>query len=73
MMIHPDIHSALARERTRTFLADAETGRLARQLRRPVRPADDGLLGPSQDRVVKSGWFWVVTYSSARNCSESSS
>ena len=25
---------------------------------------------PAQDPVVKSGWFWRVTYSSARNCSE---
>ena len=43
-MIHPGIHAALARERTSTFLAQAEAARLARQLIRPVRPADDGLL-----------------------------
>jgi len=43
-MIHPGIHAALARERTSTFLPQAEAARLARQLIRPVRPADDGLL-----------------------------
>jgi hypothetical protein len=36
MMIHPDIHAALARERTRTFLAEAEMARRARPLRRPA-------------------------------------
>src|SRR5258705_8525356 len=42
-MIHPGIHAALARERTSTFLPQAEAARPARQLIRPVRPADDGL------------------------------
>ena len=36
-MIHPDIYAALARERTTTFLARAETARLARQLRPAAR------------------------------------
>ena len=36
-MIHPDIYTALARERTSTFLARAETARLARQLRPAAR------------------------------------
>src|SRR4029077_7673411 len=43
-MIHPGIHAALTRERTSTFLAQAEAAGLAGQLIRPVRPADDGLL-----------------------------
>ena len=37
MMIHPDIYSALARERTSTFLARAEAARLASQLARPAK------------------------------------
>jgi hypothetical protein len=40
MMIHPEIQAALVRERTRTFLADAEAARRSR----PVRPEDAGLL-----------------------------
>ena len=36
-MIHPDIYSALARERTSMFLARAETARLASQLARPPK------------------------------------
>ena len=36
-MIHPDIYSALARERTSAFLARAETARLASQLARPPK------------------------------------
>jgi RimJ/RimL family protein N-acetyltransferase len=40
-MIHPDIYSALARERTSTFLARAETARLARQLRPAARKRPD--------------------------------
>jgi hypothetical protein len=35
MMIHPDIYAALARERTRTVLAEAEAARRSRPLRRP--------------------------------------
>ena len=34
MMIHPEIHAALARERTGTFLAEAEAARRSRPLRR---------------------------------------
>ena len=36
MMIHPEIHAALVRERTRTFLAEAEAARRTRQLGRPL-------------------------------------
>ena len=36
-MIHPEIHAALARERTSILLAEAEGARRARQLRRPAR------------------------------------
>ena len=36
-MIHPGIHAALARERTSTFLAQAEAARLAKRARRPRR------------------------------------
>ena len=35
MMIHPEIHGVLARERTRTFLAQADMARGARRLGRP--------------------------------------
>jgi hypothetical protein len=35
MMIHPEIHGVLARERTRTFLAQADMARWARRLARP--------------------------------------
>jgi hypothetical protein len=46
MMIHPDIYAALARERTRTFVTEAEAGRRSRPLRR--------LLGrPSEGRPVR--------------------
>jgi RimJ/RimL family protein N-acetyltransferase len=41
-MIHPDIYTALARERTSTFLARAETARLARQLRPAARERPEG-------------------------------
>ena len=37
MMIHPDIHAELARERTSVLLAEAEAARRVRQLRRPAR------------------------------------
>ena len=35
MMIHPEIQAALVRERSRTFLADAEAARRSRPLPRP--------------------------------------
>ena len=41
MMIHPDIYAALARERTRTFLAEAEAARRSRPSR-PVAPRPSG-------------------------------
>jgi len=37
MIIHPEIHAELARERATAFLAEAEGTRRARQLRRPAR------------------------------------
>jgi RimJ/RimL family protein N-acetyltransferase len=37
MIIHPEIHAGLARERTSVLLAEAEGARRARQLRRPAR------------------------------------
>jgi hypothetical protein len=46
MMIHPEIYTSLARERTRTFVAEAEASRRSRPLRRPLgRPVRlrDGL------------------------------
>ena len=46
MMIHPEIHAALARERTRTFLAEAEAARRS--------PAAAPILGrPSEGRPVR--------------------
>jgi GNAT superfamily N-acetyltransferase len=42
MMIHPEIHAALVRERTRTFLADAAAGRQSRPLARPSRRPSGG-------------------------------
>jgi hypothetical protein len=42
MMIHPDIYAALARERTRTVLAEAEAARRSRPLRRPSRRPSAG-------------------------------
>ena len=41
MMIHPDIYGSLARERTRTLLAEAEAARRSRPSRRPLgRPSE---------------------------------
>jgi GNAT superfamily N-acetyltransferase len=42
MMIHPEIQAALVRERTRTFLADAEAARRSRPLGRPSRRPSGG-------------------------------
>jgi RimJ/RimL family protein N-acetyltransferase len=52
MMIHPDIYAALARERTTTFLARAETARLARQLRPAAREKPDRAR-PDRGRPVR--------------------
>jgi GNAT superfamily N-acetyltransferase len=50
MMIHPEIHTALVRERTRTFLAEGEAVRRSRALLRPLgRP----LPRPSGGRPVR--------------------
>jgi RimJ/RimL family protein N-acetyltransferase len=50
MMIHPEIQAALVRERTGTFLAEAEAARLSRPLGRPLgRP----LPRPSGGRPVR--------------------
>ena len=38
-MIHPDIHAALARERSATFLAEAEAARQARQAHQGRQPS----------------------------------
>ena len=53
MMIHPDIYAALVRERTRTFLAEAEAARRSRPLRRPLggRSAVRGQAGAAARRV----------------------
>jgi len=51
MMIHPDIYAALARERSRTFLAEAEAARLSRRLGRPVPRPSEGR--PSAGRPVR--------------------
>jgi len=54
MMIHPDIYTALARERTRTFVAQAEAGRRSRPLRRLLgRPLSRPLPRLSEGRPVR--------------------
>jgi len=54
MMIHPDIYTALARERTRTFVAEAEAGRRSRPLRRLLgRPLGRPLPRLSEGRPVR--------------------
>ena len=50
MMIHPEIQAALVRERTRTFLADAEA---ARRSRSPGRSLGRPLPRPSGGRPVR--------------------
>jgi hypothetical protein len=50
MMIHPEIYTALARERASTLVAEAEAGRRSRPLRRLLgRP----LPRPSEGRLVR--------------------
>jgi hypothetical protein len=66
MMIHPDIHSALARERISTFLAQAEAARRTRHLRRPAKSRRvrlrDGLamlirpVRPADDGLLPDGF-----------------
>ena len=51
MMIHPDIYAALARERSRTFLAEAEAARLSRPQGRPLPRPSEGR--PSEGRPVR--------------------
>ena len=51
MLIHPDIYAALARERSRTFLAEAEAARLSRPLGRPLPRPSEGR--PSEGRPVR--------------------
>jgi GNAT superfamily N-acetyltransferase len=54
MMIHPEIQAALVRERTRTFLADAEAARRGRSLGRSLgRPLGRPLPRPSGGRPVR--------------------
>jgi hypothetical protein len=65
-MIHPGIHAALIRERTSTFLAQAEADRLARQLRGPAKGRKvrlrDGLallirpVRPADDGLLADGF-----------------
>ena len=50
MMIHPDIYGSLARERTRTLLAEAEAARRSRPSRRPL---GQPLPRPSEGRPVR--------------------
>jgi GNAT superfamily N-acetyltransferase len=50
MMIHPEIHTALVRERTRTFLAEGEAVRRSRAL---LRPPGRPLPRPSGGRPVR--------------------
>ena len=50
MMIHPDIYAALARERSRTFLAEAEAARRSRPLGRQL---GQPLPRPSEGRPVR--------------------
>ena len=50
MMIHPDIYTALARERARTLVAEAEA---ARRSRRPRRPLGRPLGRPSEGRAAR--------------------
>jgi RimJ/RimL family protein N-acetyltransferase len=51
MMIHPEIHATLVRERTRTFLAEAEAARRSRLLGRPLGWPSGGR--PSGGRPVR--------------------
>jgi hypothetical protein len=48
MMIHPEIYATLVRERTRTFLAEAEAARRSRLLGRPLGWPSEGR--PSEGR-----------------------
>ena len=52
MMIHPEIHATLMRERTRTFLAEAEAARRSRLLGRPPEGRPSGGR-PSGGRPVR--------------------
>ena len=52
MMIHPDIYAALARERTRTVLAEAEAARRSRPLRRPLPRPSEGRPVRLRDRLA---------------------
>ena len=53
MTIHPEISAALMRERTRTFLAEAEAARRSRPRRRPLgRPLGRPLARPSEDSLA---------------------
>jgi hypothetical protein len=51
-MIHPHIQQALARERSGTFLAEAQAGRRARQVRRARPRAGRGRPAAKSRRVV---------------------
>lgn len=51
MMIHPEIHATLVRERTRTFLAEAEAARRSRLLGQLLGRPSEGR--PSGGRPVR--------------------
>jgi hypothetical protein len=51
-MSHPDIHTALMRERQNTFLAQAETDRRARQARLARRAGTSRASGSPLSRVT---------------------
>src|SRR5262245_63388317 len=51
-MIHPEIHAALVRERTRTFHAEAEAARRSRPLRRLLGRPSGGRLARLRDGLA---------------------
>jgi len=59
-MIHPDIQQALARERSGTFVAEAEAGRRARQARLARRRAKRSRSSATSRRVVLHDGSTVV-------------
>ena len=73
MMIHPEIHAELARERTSVLLAEAEGARRVRQLRRPARGSGrpvrlrDGSavlirpVRPADDGLLAEGCYRLAT------------
>lgn len=62
MMIHPEIYAALARERTRTVLAEAETARWSRPLHRTLGRT----LGRTLHRTLRRTLRWPLPRPSGR-------